>query len=178
MQDFLPRLQDHLLGRLPDQDYDGDETEFTDEQRRTVTFVNNRLYSHKVLRINYTTYDCRRSQDSLNPRTHADIMVLSHEEGPDAHPYWYGRIIGIYHMQVRHLGPESRNVDTQQMDVLYVRWFGRDLSYRAGWKAKRLHRLGFLDSSDPGAFGFVNPALVVRGAHLIPAFHHGRTAEF
>jgi len=59
-----------------------------------VTFLNNRIYSHKVLRVNYTTYDMRREQDSLNPRTHPDIMVLSqepkmHEDGTPEHPYWY-----------------------------------------------------------------------------------------
>jgi len=44
----------------------------------------------------------RREQDSLNPRTHANIMVLSPEDDPSAHPYWYARIIGIYHTLVRH----------------------------------------------------------------------------
>jgi hypothetical protein len=59
------------------QEYDGDEVSFTPEERSTVTFVNNRIYKHKVMRVNYTTYDLRRAQDSLNSRTHADIMVLS-----------------------------------------------------------------------------------------------------
>jgi hypothetical protein len=73
-----------------------------------VTFVGNRIYRHKVIRINHTTYDGRRNQDSLNPRTHADFMVLAHEDDTDdnstAHPYWYGRIIGIFHTCVKHTG--------------------------------------------------------------------------
>ena len=50
---------------------------FTDDERATLRFVNNRFYLHKVLRINYTSYDMRREQDSLNPRTHANVMMLS-----------------------------------------------------------------------------------------------------
>ena len=45
-----------------------------------MTFVGNR---HKVIRINHTTYDGRLNQDSLNPRTHADFMVLAHEDDTD-----------------------------------------------------------------------------------------------
>lgn len=67
-----------------------------------------------MLRVNYTTYDMRRAQDSLNPRVpgHADIMVLSPEnedENNDPHPYWYARIIGIFHAHVRHIGPDSKS---------------------------------------------------------------------
>jgi hypothetical protein len=179
LQDFLPNLKDHLLGRLLNRDYDGDEYDFTDQERQDVTLLNNRMYRHKVLRVNYTTYDCRRAQDSLNPRTHSDIMVLAHEDDNerDKHPFWYARVIGIFHVFVRHIGPKSTNRDTQRMDFLWVRWFGRDLKYQAGWKAKRLHRLGFLDSDDPFAFGFLDPKEVIRGSHLIPAFAHGRTAD-
>jgi hypothetical protein len=176
----LPRLKDHLLGRLLGLGYDGDEHTFTDKDRHTVSFVNNRLYQHKVIRVNYTTYDLRRAQDSLNPRTHVDVMVLSHEDEEDEsrqHPYWYARIIGIFHVNIRHTGPESKSMVPQKMDFLWVRWFGRDLSYAAGWEAKRLHRLGFLSHEDPDAFGFLDPAGVIRGVHIIPAFAHGRAAQ-
>jgi hypothetical protein len=176
-QDFLPRLKDHLLSRILNRPFDGDQPAFSDEDRSSITFVNNRLYKHKVLRVNYTTYDLRRCQDSMNPRTHADIMVLSHEDEEDEskrHPYWYARVIGIFHANVRHVGPNSTSSEPQKMEFLWVRWFGRDLTYRAGWRAKRLHRLGF-DEQDP--FGFLDPNVVIRGVHLIPAFAHGRTSE-
>ena len=29
------------------------------------------------MRINYTTYDGRRDQDSINPDNHADVMMLA-----------------------------------------------------------------------------------------------------
>jgi len=178
VQDFIPRLKDHLLARLLDHTYEGDEIDFTDSERETVTLVNNRIYRHKVLRINYTTYDLCRAQDSLNPRNHADVMVLSHEdEDGDPHPYWYARILGVFHAQVRHIGPRSKSTAVHRMDFLWVRWFGRDLDYKAGWKAKRLHRLGFIDSEDPGAFGFLDPNEVIRGVHLIPVFAYGRISS-
>ena len=157
--------------------YDGGESTFSDEDQRTVTFVNNRIFKHKVLRINYTTYDMRRSQDSMNPRTHAGIMVLSCEDEEDKgkqHPYWYARIIGIFHAHVRHVGPSSKCSEPQRMEFLWVRWFGRELSHCAGWKAKRLHRVGF-DEQDQ--FGFLDPNDVIRGVHLIPAFEHGQISD-
>jgi len=131
LQNFLPRLQDHLLARLLGVTYDGDEHSFSEADRHTITFVQNRLYRHKVLRVNYTTYDVRRAQDSLNPRMHADFMVLSHENQDTAepHPYWYGRIVGIFHAQVRHIGPRSSSTEIRRMDFLWVRWFGRDTHY-------------------------------------------------
>ena len=39
----------------------------------------------------------------------------------------------------------------------------------------RLDRVGFDEGSD--AFGFVDPAIVIRAAHLIPAFAHGRDRQ-
>ncbi|THH23073.1 hypothetical protein EUX98_g8103 [Antrodiella citrinella] len=60
---------------------------------------NNRMYRHKVLRINYTTYDVRRAQDSLNPRTHSDIMMLAHEDNDNGRSqYWYAHIVRLFHV--------------------------------------------------------------------------------
>ncbi|KAF9455458.1 hypothetical protein BDZ94DRAFT_1278112, partial [Collybia nuda] len=179
MIDFLPRLKDHLLGRILGRLFDGDETPFSDDDRNTISFVNNKIYKHKVIRINYTTYDMRRSQDSINPRTHADIMVLSREDpnSRDSHPYWYARVVGIFHAQVRHVGPDSKSDEPQKMVFLWVRWFGRNLEYRAGWTARRLHCVGFVDGVDPQAFGFLDPSEVIRGVHMIPAFAHGHTSS-
>lgn len=79
--------------------FDGIEKRFTIAERRRVQVVNYRLFRHLRLGINYTTYDMRRSYDSLNPTTHPDVMVLStHQQDiADAHPYRYARILGIYH---------------------------------------------------------------------------------
>ena len=45
------------------------------------------------------------------------------------------------------------------------------------WATKRLPRVGFYDSSDPSAFGFLDPESIIRGVHLIPAFTYGQTSE-
>ncbi|KAF8952881.1 hypothetical protein BDZ97DRAFT_1604319, partial [Flammula alnicola] len=178
LKDFLPRLKDHLLSRLLGHEYDGDETEFTPAQRATVIISNNNIYRHHVMRVNYTTYDLRREQDSINPRTHPDVKVLSgetEENNTDPHPYWYARVIEIFHARVLHVGPLSRSSQPQRVEFLFVQWFGRDLDHRAGWKAKHLHRVGFV-AEDQNPFGFLDPLQVVRGIHLIPAYAHGRTS--
>lgn len=119
----------------------------------------------------------RRDQDSVNPRTHSDVMVISPETGPDAHPFWYARVLGIFHTEVLHTGPHSRNNGAQRMEFLWVRWFGVEPNYRSGFKAARLPKVGFVPEDDPNAFGFLDPALVLRGCHLEPAFAGGRTCE-
>jgi hypothetical protein len=106
-------------------------------------------------------------------------MVLSHEDQDTAnsHPYWYGRIIGLFHCQVCHIGPQSKSTEIQRIDFLWVRWFGRDMEFRAGWKKRRLHRLGFLCEDDHDPIGFLDPNEIIRGVHLIPAFAHGKDTK-
>ena len=109
-------------------------------------------------------------------------MVLSHEDpqdGSEGHPFWYACIIGIFHANVKHVGPGSTSTEPRRVDFLWVRWFGCDLSHASGWKAKRLHRLGFIPADDPDVdtFGFLDPEMVIRAVHLIPAFAYGRTSR-
>lgn len=92
-------------------------------------------------------------------------MLISHEDSEmsdnaDAHPYWYARVIGIFHVDVLHTGPHSKSPHKQRIDFLWVRWFGRDMTFKAGWQARRLHRVGFLDAKGPGAFGFLDPITI------------------
>lgn len=121
------------------------------------------MYEHKVLRVNYTTYDMRVEQDSLNPRTRSDIIVLAPSEEHDNHPYWYARVIGIYHVHVLDStkpGPRH-NIQPQHMEFLWVRWYGLDMDSCSGFKYKRLPHVGFMDCHDPETFGFIDPALVL-----------------
>jgi len=178
LQAFVPQLIDHLLARLLGMDQAGVEHEFTDEERMSLTIDNHRLYRHQVLRVNYTTYDNRRVQDTINPRTRPDIMTLSgeNEEGDHAHPYWYACVLGIYHVRVLHTGEFSKSSQLQTMQFLHVQWFGHHVKHRSGWKARHLHCVSFLDvDSEP--FGFVDPAHVIRAAHLIPAFAFRETED-
>ncbi|KDQ25344.1 hypothetical protein PLEOSDRAFT_1106287 [Pleurotus ostreatus PC15] len=189
VHNFVPRLKQHLLARLRGLDYDGDEQQFTSDELNKVIIINDRVFFHKILRINYMTYDGRRDQDSLNPRTHPDFITPSLTEPmdsnihPDHDPYWYGRIIAIFHVEVIHREHNTVNVvnSSQRLKVLWVCWFGADSNYRSGWSRRRLHRIGFIPEDDErgwaDAFGFLNPSEVIRGVHLIPAFHFGQTDE-
>lgn len=175
LQKFIPRLKKHLLGRLLGCKYDGDEVKYSKEQRNTVRIIGDKIYSSKVLRINYTTYDMRRGQDTMNPRTHCDVMVLSAETEPTAHPFWYARVLGVFHAKVLHTGPDARNHSIQHMEFLWVRWFGIEQNYKYGSHPGRLPKIGFVPDTESGAFGFLDPSLVLRGCHLVPAFASGRT---
>lgn len=150
---------------------------FTQAQRNGLTFINNRIYQHKVLRVNYTTYDLRRAQDSVNPRTHADIMVLSHEDDDNAYPYWYARVVGVFHVEVQYRGSEMQDQAPKRVDFLWVRWFARNRNLKSGWAVRRLPCIGFYPHDEPDAFGFINPDDVIRGVHSIPAFRFGRTTN-
>ncbi|KAI0365862.1 hypothetical protein BV20DRAFT_1027357 [Pilatotrama ljubarskyi] len=177
--DFIPSLQEHILARngiVPRDTASG----YTPGDRAQVGFYNNRVYWHRVLRVNYTTYDRRRTQESINPRSHPDILLLASPGSEDqAHPYWYARVLRILHVNVCFLARDGRAPGVSErtrVDVLWVRWFHLDTSTPGGFQTRRLHRLQFVPcSSDQEPFGFVDPAAVVRGAHIIPAFAHGRT---
>jgi hypothetical protein len=159
----------------------GDEHEFTDMDRDTIIIEQNQLYEHKSIRFRSTTYDARRMEETAKPNSHADIMVLAHEdsgEGAPAFPYWHARIVGIYHAMVRQRIPGGTMLtDVQRMDVLFVRWFGLDSI--GGWRAQRMHSVGFLPDTDAlgPAFGFLDPAEVIRMVHMIPDFVLGHTQD-
>jgi len=169
-------LKDHLLSRLLGLDYDGDERVFTDAERNSVHFINNlnTVSQAKRLQINYTTYDVRRDQDTLKPGHGGFIMTLSREHGSDAHPFWYAQVLGAFCIQVLHVGPDVRNRSPQSMEFLWVRWLGVVPRYRWSFKEGRLPKVGFIPDS-PYAFGLLDPSVVLRACHLIPAFADGRT---
>ena len=150
---------------------EGDTTDrsFSNEERAKLIILEDKLYFHNTVAINYTTYDGRRESETLNPRTHANIMTLS--QG-DVHPYEYSRILGIFRVKVLHASLGSK---TQEVDILWVRHYEFDEKYRAGWKARRFYRVHFVKSTSEDAFGFLDPQHVLRATHLLPGFRYGRT---
>jgi len=173
-QGFIWKLKDHLLGRLLEQDYEGDTYgDFTEDERNTIHISGKQIYCCKTMRVNYMTYDVRRDGDIINPRTYPDIMVQSPETGLHAQPYWYACVIGIFHTYVSstHLGVGRETSRPSRMDFLWVRWFGTEPgTYCHGFHNAHLPKIGFVKSSDHYAFTFLDPAQVIRGVHLIPAF--------
>lgn len=145
-----------------------------DEEHNSVIIPNNVIYSVQTMQVNYTTYDLRREYDTISPRTHADVMVLSGETTP-SHPYWYARILGIYHVET-WLNDGGSPVK-QHLEFLFVRWLAPLQTHMSGIKHARLPKVAFVEEVDPDAFGFLDPMQVIRGVHLIPAFASGRGAS-
>lgn len=145
----------------------------------SIFFKSERMYAHRLIQFNYTTYDVRRAQDVVNPRTtHCNIMLLGSQgtvnapyEGtsPTNHPFLYAQVIGIYHVNVIYTGPGSVNYNATRFDFLWVRWYEQK-----PWRAQPgLEELVFPPMASEGAFGFVDPSDVLRSSHIIPAFSQG-----
>ncbi|CDO74221.1 hypothetical protein BN946_scf184718.g5 [Trametes cinnabarina] len=157
--DFLLLLRHHLVSRLTG----NHEALIPDEWKDHLDIKDDRAYEHKVISFNYSTCDMGRAQDSVNPRTHPDVMLLSDTD--DDHPYWYARAVGVYHVNVCYRGPEALSHNTwTRIDFLWVRWSALDASYPSGFHHRRLPRLSSVSPDDPDtpAFSFLDPITVVR----------------
>lgn len=163
-----------MLGRDSDMEF---HDRITDEDRNRVCVVGNKIFSVGTLRINYTTYDVRREQDTINPRTHPFVMVKSDETAKNAHSFWYAQVLGVFHASVFDTNAESTARSPRRMEFLWVRWLGVDPDHRSGFRRARLPKMGFIPHDDPDAFGFLDPSNVIRGCHLIPAFADGKTSS-
>ena len=107
-------------------------------------------------------------------------MVLSHEDkSVNPHQYWYARVIGIFHADVRLNTGNGTATKSRRLEVLWVRWFGLDVLHDGDWESRRLPRVRFIEHNEEegGTFGFLDPTVVIRGVHLIPVFAHGKTTE-
>lgn len=130
------------------------------------------------MRINYTTYDIRRAQDTINVNSERrDIMVLSNSnssstDGSDeSSVFVYARVLGICHVNVIQTGIATPDYTPQRFNFLWVRWFKRVSP--GSWRAHRLERISFPPMADESSFGFLDPNDVVRACHVIPAFSFG-----
>jgi hypothetical protein len=186
IKDFMKKLKLHLLPRLLEIHLESDRKPYTASQLpradtqdsysllSQVIFKGNRIFRHPLLRVNYTTYDLRRETDSINPSTdHCNIMMLAPLDSTDSHPYCYARVLGIYHANVIYSGPESQDYLARRLEFLWVRWL-EPVDKPAGWGHCRLDKIKFVPITRYDAFGFVDPADVLRASHIIPAFADGK----
>lgn len=160
----------HLLSRLRKEQLDEDFPQFSLEEQRNIDWERDRIYSHATLRLNYTTYDVQRAQDNIHMNTkRCDVVVPSLDSS--AHPFWYARVLRIFHANVIY------KQKTERMEFLFVRWFGLEVDSSSGWDAKRLDRVGFVDTAEDSAedfqFGFLDPQSIIRACHLIPVWCEG-----
>ncbi|CAE6462408.1 unnamed protein product [Rhizoctonia solani] len=165
VENFVPKLKDHILGRIY-----STSTHFTSEQRQQVVINSDLIMQHATIGIKFTTYDSRRAQDTINPRSkHFFVMLPNGESDPD-HPFWYAKVVGIYHINIQHHA--LRGGALSRINFLWVRWL--ELQTPGGWEVCRYDRVQYpTQSSVTDSFGFVDPVSIIRAAHLIPAFHYG-----
>ena len=184
-QDFLPKLKAHLLPRLKAilieearLNVEGDAVPIpnlsgaSEADQDRLFFKSDRMYRHHLLRVNYTAYDVRRSQDIVHPGTsHRDIMVLADDDNPESHPFLYARVLGIFHVNVIYTGCGMLDYSARRLDFLWVRWYQCMTSF--SWKDYRLDEVRFPPMAQNQSFGFVDPHDVLRACHVIPAFKRG-----
>ncbi|KAI0816876.1 hypothetical protein BC628DRAFT_1334130, partial [Trametes gibbosa] len=180
VEDFIPLLRVHLLTRMLDlSTCVNDDDTFSDKQLDGIELQNDRIYRHKVLHLNYTTYDMRRDQDIIKPGCHPDIMLLSSEIDSKQGPFVYARVLDIFHANVRYRGPGSSQWTREwhRIDFLWVRWYSICNGNTDLFQSRSLPRLRFVEAHNPSVapFGFVNPADIPRSSFILPAFHYGTT---
>ena len=153
-----------------------EDLEFSEAERDELIIDNDDLYEHATAQFNYTSYDARRECNIVKPHSDkCDVIVTSGEEDTAHHPFWYARVLGIYHTRISHAPTGASRL---RVDFLHIRWLGLDPEWNGGQDNRRMHRIGFVpyegDAEGP-AFGFIDPATVVRACHLIPAFSEEKT---
>lgn len=168
-QGFIKKLRTYILAQILGEEYDDDENQFSAEQLSQLTIVDDVIYFHGTLRVNYTTYDCQREQDYFNPsRGNANFMMLAKDNAE--HRWWYGQMLAVFHVRYRYRGPGVRDTRPKDMEVAWVRWYGLRKGEKGIWSTKNLPVVGFVNEKvdKSPAFGFVDPAEIVRAVHLIP----------
>ncbi|KAF7311192.1 hypothetical protein MKEN_01020700 [Mycena kentingensis (nom. inval.)] len=165
---FVRNLREHIRRRL--EGTEDEDIEYTILELLEVAIAFDKIYTHATMRVNYTTYDNMLDQDCVSPRTRPYIMVRSRDTD-DIHPFWYGRVCGIFHAYVGLRGAVPDN----RMEFLWIRWLRRDSSYDCIPHKPRLPRLEYIPHSEPDVFGFIDPDTVIRGIHMVPAFAFQRT---
>jgi hypothetical protein len=176
-KNFYNNLLSHLLARHLGQVSVSDEPEYTSSELENVKIQYNTIFSHATATIHYTAYDVTKDLDSINCNSKSprrDVMLKACDGA--RHPFWYARVLGIYHANC-YFGPDSSSLPVW-MEFFFVRWFRVDPDWQGGPGTCKLDQIGWVPEDDPsGAFGFLDPARVIRACHLIPAFSYGCTAH-
>lgn len=130
--------------------------------------------------VSYTTYNVQCEEDILHPSTcQHNIVVLDGQVNDDTtasghfHPFAYGQVLGIYHINAIYIGPGMINYQPIHLKFLRVWWYRRIPSYDS-WTVYKLDRLKFYSVENSDIFSFVDPLDVLCGCHIIPRFQEGR----
>ncbi|TEB21218.1 hypothetical protein FA13DRAFT_1800109 [Coprinellus micaceus] len=102
-----------------------------------VVFKDERIYTHKIMCIKYTTYDTRKDEDIIHLDTdQCNVMFLNLQYSPGSshHPFVYGKVIGVLHAQVGFVGDFGHPVGAEIVRVtLSSRFVDRDMFMRYEW---------------------------------------------
>ena len=182
----MVKLREHLLPRLlrilhqdsAEPSGAGVDTEIWEGTASDFVLIeNDRLYEHKLVQLNFTTYDVRRGTDIIHTGTsRRDIMLLADNPGAkmgNLHPFLYARVIGVYHANVIYIGPDWHHCGAHRLDFLWVRWFEVVASTPGDSLHSALEAVHFPPMAGTESFGFVDPKDVLRGCHMLPAFAKG-----
>jgi hypothetical protein len=174
MQNFVSKLKHHILRRINTSE---DSLRLNNEHDiNTIIIKDDRMYEHHVARFNYTTYDVRRAQDVINPRTsHHNVMVLC-SDNDIGQRYIYGRVLGVYHVNVIITGHGMVDYTPIRVEFLWIRWYNA-LDQCSDWSTSTLDRVNFPPLADEHSFDFIDPADVLRSCHIIPRFNSGKKHE-
>ncbi|GAB1527596.1 hypothetical protein RhiTH_010772 [Rhizoctonia solani] len=174
MKFFIPQLKRFFLACFLGS---RDHPKFNEQEIAEIRFHQDRMYRHKTLRVNYTSYDVLHHQDLVNPSTSNRFIMLPalSEDGTNPpHPFIYAKVLGIYHAQVSY----GRTVPRRE-DFVHVRWlyYNTDTARQGGWDAYRLDHISYepccTDQDILDSFDFVHPSNIIRAIHLIPDFQSG-----
>jgi hypothetical protein len=106
--------------------------------------------------------------------SHHNVMVLNSQgQSTDEHPYLYARVLGIFHANVVYLGEGTRDFNPRRLDFLWVRWYAI-ASKHDSLPSGILDCVQFPPMARDESFGFLDPADILRGSHLIPRFSRGQ----
>ena len=198
MQDFLPKLREHLLPRIQMallQEAEllsgpssvrtvSDTTPFHSSDRNAsndVFLKNDCIYHHKLIQFHFTTYDIQCGTDIVNPGTYCcNVMLLDDAEGSGSvnssnlHHFLYARVLGGYHINAIYTGPGMRDFEARHFDFLWVRWLEVVNPGSSGWSTSKLDSVCFPPMNENYSFGFVDPKDVLHSCHILPAFARGK----
>lgn len=146
-----------------------------------ITIKDDSIFEHVEVHFNYTTYDLRRKSDIIKTTEpeRANVMLLAAQDGPNPGPetaprshFLYARVVKAYHAHVYYEGSPSTPPKLMRFDFLWGRWY--DLGNEPPFSLRALRFSPVLGGS---AFDFIDPSHVIRGAHILPAFYHGRRMD-
>jgi hypothetical protein len=101
------------------------------------------------------------------------VLCPDNDQGSKGHRFIYGKVLGIYHVNVIHIGVGMTDFTPIRVEFLWVRWY-EPMEQISSWDTSTLDQLWFPPMDDKFSFNFIDPGDVLRGCHIIPVFTRGK----